>query len=479
MSPESEHSKRLWNQWDQLEIHNGLVYRRYTGSGSNDEYKQLLVPRCCVENVLFNTHTGMAGGHFGQSKTLFQVKRRFHWGTWKTDVIRYCRQCPQCCRYYRGKLPRQAPLQPVIAGAPMERLYVDVTGPHPVSSRGNQYIVTCMDGFSKWAEAFAVKHNDAETIATLLVEQVFCRYGAPLSLLTDQGKDVDGNLMRAVCELLGIEKLRTSPYKPSTDAVEKMHRTLNAVLGKTVSEHQKDWDQRLPAAMAAYRASRHDSTGYSPNRLVLGRETRMPVDIIYGTAEEEPVVDYDSYVGALQEKLVSAYEEVRKELRTAAQKYKRQYDIKVRPHRYMVGQWVYYFNPRKYAGKQDKWLRKFDGPFLVIATPTPVNVVIQRSSRAKPMTVHLDKVKPYTGPEPISWLKPESTGPPNTENVAAPSAGHEEPDTGLLENDPGKIHSPQIRTPGIRPQRTRRPPRYLAGYEWTNQAVTGKIVRSI
>jgi len=86
-----------------------------------------------------------------------------------------------------------------------------------------------MDGFSKWAEAFAVKHHDAETIATLLVEQVFCRYGAPLSLLTDQGKDVDGNLMRAVCELLGIEKLRTSPYKPSTDAVERMHRTLNAV----------------------------------------------------------------------------------------------------------------------------------------------------------------------------------------------------------------------------------------------------------
>jgi len=98
-----------------------------------------------------------------------------------------------------------------------------------------------------------------------------------------------------------------------------MHRTLNTVLGKTVSENQKDWDQRLPAAMAAYRASRHDSTGYSPNCLVFGRETRMPVDILYGTAEEEPVVDYDAYVGALQEKLVSAYEAVRAELGTAAQ----------------------------------------------------------------------------------------------------------------------------------------------------------------
>ena len=82
----------------------------------------------------------------------------------------------------------------------MERIYVDVTGPHPVSNRGNQYIVTCLDGFSKWAEASVVKQHDVETVATLLVEQVFRRYGAPLSLLTDQRKDVDGKLMRAVCD---------------------------------------------------------------------------------------------------------------------------------------------------------------------------------------------------------------------------------------------------------------------------------------
>jgi len=138
---------------------------------------------------------------------------------------------------------------------------------------------------------------------------------------------------------------------------------------------------------------------------MFGRETRMPVDIVYGTAEEEPAVDYDGYTGALQERLVTAYEAVRKELRTAAQRYKRYYDIKVRSHRYEIGQWVYNFNPRKYAGHQDKWLKKFSVPFLVIAIPTPVNVVIQRSARAKPLTVHLDKIKPYTGPEPASWLE--------------------------------------------------------------------------
>jgi len=65
MSPESEHTKRLWNKWSQLEVHNGFVYLRYEGNGTDQTYQQLLVPRRCVENVIFNTHTGMAGGHFG------------------------------------------------------------------------------------------------------------------------------------------------------------------------------------------------------------------------------------------------------------------------------------------------------------------------------------------------------------------------------------------------------------------------------
>ena len=71
---------------------------------------------------------------------------------------------------------------------------------------------------------------------------------------------------------------------------------MNSVLAKTVSEHQRDWDSRLGFALAAFRATRHDSTGYSANYLTLGREVRTPVDIVYGDVEDEPPDNYDSYV---------------------------------------------------------------------------------------------------------------------------------------------------------------------------------------
>jgi len=78
--------------------------------------------------------------------------------------------------------------------------------------------------------------------------------------------------------------------------------------------------------------------------------------------------------------------------------------VKVKPHRYVAGDWVYYYNPKKRPGKQDKWEKKYTGPYLVIDTPSPVNVVIQQSVRAKPATVHIDKIKLYIREPPDSWL---------------------------------------------------------------------------
>lgn len=115
---------------------------------------------------------------------------------------------------------------------------------------------------------------------------------------------------------------------------------------------------------------------------------------------------------------------VRENLQEAACRSKRYYDMRVRPQRYNVGDWVYYYNPRKYVGRQDKWSRKFTGPFLVIGVPGPVNVKLQRSRRAKPFYVHVDKVKPYEAEQlPKSWLSEPASGEPVVDEPLAASDG--------------------------------------------------------
>ena len=394
LQAESEESKILLSQWYRLVVKQSLVYREADINHNGIMVTQLLIPRCLRQSVLEQCHTGMCGGHLGIRKTMEQVRRRAFWFGWRNDVRKFCRRCINCRSYHRGKLPRTAALRPIVAGAPFERLSIDLTGPHTRSSRGSVYIFTCIDPFTKWVEAFPLPNKEAVTVAKVLVEQVFCRFGVPIALLSDRGREVDGRIMNEVCKLMKIDKLRTTAYKPSTNAaIERFHRTLNGMLGRVVAENQKDWDLWLPYIMAAYRSSQNEST-YSPNFLMLGREVRAPIDIVLGTGVNESLaVTYDDFVDDMRNRLCNAYNVVRRQLGKTAERNKHYYDLRVKPTSYKVGDVVYYFNPRRYRGLQEKWQRKFTGPFRVLKILGPVNILIQRSPRTRPFAVHIDKIK--------------------------------------------------------------------------------------
>jgi len=195
----------------------------------------------------------------------------------------------------------------MLSGAPLERIHIDVTGPHPRSRRGSVFILTCVDPFTKWAEAFPAPNKEAATLARIIVEQVICRFGTPLAIVTDRAKVLDGELMREICMLLDVDKLRTTAYKASTNAVaERFHRTLNSMIGRMIDEFQRDWDSLLPYVMAAYRSSRHEATRYTPNFLMMGREVRAPVDIVYISPEASQSSSYDNYADEMQQRMLCA-----------------------------------------------------------------------------------------------------------------------------------------------------------------------------
>ena len=134
-------------------------------------------------------------------------------------------------------------------------------------------MLTVMDHFSKWAETYPLRDHKAPTVAMVLVEQLFSRWGMPYQLLSDQGPEFGSELFLEMCRATGIDKIRTSPYRPAYNGMlERYHRTLNSMLGKIVEENQRDWDTKVQFVMVAYRASVHYTTGYTPNFLALRRE---------------------------------------------------------------------------------------------------------------------------------------------------------------------------------------------------------------
>ena len=169
-----------------------------------------------------------------------------------------------------------------------------------------------------------------------------------------------------------------------------------------------------------------------------------------------------------------AYEIARDNLGCRAERAKKGYDMRVRPTRYEVGQWVYYYCPRRFVRRSPKWQKMYTGPFLIVKKIGPVNVKLQATKRSLPFISHIDKLKHCLGPTPISWLETENTT-GGTEDVV--DLQHSEPL--LLEDELAEVmEQEQQDPPGLqwtgetlyespnnsRPVRDRKQPVYLKDY---------------
>ncbi|XP_045123568.1 protein NYNRIN-like [Portunus trituberculatus] len=189
------------------------------------------------------------------------------------------------------------------------------------------------------AEAYALPNHEAVTVAEVLVEQFFTRFGVPGELHSDQGREFESEVFGECCQLMGLRKTRTTPLRPQSDGmVERFNRTLAQELAKYCTEGQTEWDRKLPALLMAYRSAAHEATTYTPAQLMMGRELRLPVDLTTGRPpdEELPTVATD-YAIAMQERLVEAHHQVRGRLKLAGEAMRHRYDRGSRPAEFAAG----------------------------------------------------------------------------------------------------------------------------------------------
>ena len=127
---------------------------------------------------------------------------------------------------------------------------LDVCDPTP---DGYRYIfVVIADYFSKWTEAFPMKNKCADTMADILVEKIILRFGMPLVIHSDQGREFEHGLMKSLCSLLGCTKTRAAPYHPESDGmIEHFNQTCLMMLSMFVNDvdRRDNWHELLPYVM--------------------------------------------------------------------------------------------------------------------------------------------------------------------------------------------------------------------------------------
>ena len=259
---------------EQLLIKNGLLYQKTWQGQANEIVFQFVVPQRHRGAALDGCHREAA--HQGQRRSTTLMQECFWWPGMTRDLRNHIKKCSRCRKYEA----------PVIHN-----------------------VLVLQDHFSTYVVAYVVKDQTARTAAETLRIGYFGLFGAPAYLVSDQGKAFTGHVITHLCELYGVQKLRTSPYHAQTNGqVECMNQTIICMIGKLEEDRKACWSEHLPELLMAYNATRSAVTSYSPYYLLFGRRPRIPIDYLFPTLRDSPhQTKMEVSVVAMQKRLKEAF----------------------------------------------------------------------------------------------------------------------------------------------------------------------------
>ncbi|CAG2241485.1 unnamed protein product [Mytilus edulis] len=386
--------RSLWNQWNNLELRDGLIYRRFEDPATKIVKMQAIIPLSERKKVLQFSHDDKCSAHLGIHKTLAKIRQSYYWPGLQNDVRTYINGCDKCAKRKSPQKSKRAPMALVEANGPMERIATDILGELPETESGNKYILVVSDYYTKWTESFAMPNMEAKTVAKIIVEEVIVRFGVPHWIHSDQGRQFESLLFQEMCCILNIKKTRTTPYHPKSDGmVERFNKTLATMLSSFVEQNQRDWDEYIPFVMMAYRASEHETTGQTPNSLMLGRELSTPLDIMYEMPPSVKDIPAHKWAWELKEKLEHSHSFVRGKIKGQMRRQKHYHDLKLSYQNFRKDDEVYVYFPVKKPGMSSKLTSFWKGPFKILDKYGDLTYKVDCGYRGKPQVIHVDRLK--------------------------------------------------------------------------------------
>jgi hypothetical protein len=398
----------------------GLLSRKRESHQRND---QIMAPKKIVNEILRIYHNSLYAGHPGQKKTLEIIKKDFYWRTIRKDVKSYVEKCHSC---NTQKPCNQATVQmqaAPIPSLPWGRISMDIVGPLNKTSSNNKYILTCVDFLTRYPECIPIPDITAETVAKAFVKHIICRFGIPRELLTDCGTQFVGKLFQEICKLLGIKKLKTTPYHPSANGIiERMHKTLKTMISHFVNDKYADWDEILPYCLLAYRNLPHTATKETPFYLMFGRDMELPIHL----AIKQNIVKYDldeNYASEMLARMQLAHEIAHKNIETNVQQRCNKHNNARLRKELQPGDLVYLNNPAVLGSKivAPKFRPKWTGPYRVLEKRGPVTYKIKETKGKKEHVVHAERLKPCKSDQTVTPINIKI----NKENVESDPSDEE------------------------------------------------------
>eukprot|EP00253_Pinus_taeda_P028586 PITA_28586 len=367
------------------------------------------IRRCVGEDEIYDIlkacHDGPCGGHFADKRTAHKVLRMgYYWPSLFKDAKKYVKACDSCQRMGQPNHRDEMPLNPQVTLEPFEKWALDFVGPINPPSNQRVYILVCTDYITKWVEAKALIKANEEAVLTFLFEEIFVRFGLPRELVTDGGPPFNSHGFKDMLQKYHIKHKMTTPYHPQVNGqVESSNKVIEAILTKTIKENRKDWFQRLPEALWAYRTTWRNTTGFSPYELVFGKNVIFPVEFEIKTLRTALDVNLDltdAQIARLQQlqQLDEKRLDVVHQTTMIQQQRSRWHDRTIKQKQFQKGDWALLYDSRfeNFQGKlRTRWL----GPYEVdTAFPNGTVRLVTIDGSRTPLLVNGYRLRLYQRP---------------------------------------------------------------------------------
>lgn len=313
----------------------------------DDTAWKLVVPLEKRKEILSQQHDSTLSCHPGVFKTYKKVQLRYYWPNLYSDVKNFVNHCSVCKAH---KISTAPPLgistKHKIVTRPMQMLSIDLVGPLPRSYSGCNFILSCVDVFTKFCWLFPLRNGTARSIVKNLEEHIFLTHGVPRTIVCDNAKVFVSKEFKDLLKEYNMPlPFYNTLYTPQNNVVERYNQTLGTSLSILVESDHRNWAKFLPQVQSSMNNCVNFATGFTPFFLMHGRE-----QIIDGEMHrfiDAPIIEGQSIFAPRQEfakkleELVPIYEQVSKALLKAYQKGAQHYNLRRKSVIYQEGDIVW------------------------------------------------------------------------------------------------------------------------------------------
>ena len=275
----------------------------------------------------------------------------------REKISRLIYRCEACLAKEQSIKAKRGPHVPSTVVNVGEKVLIDLVSMSE-TVRKNCYLLTVQDGFTRFASAYPICNKETGTVARVLIHEHFSVFGLPNQIHSDNGKEFVNRLWIELFSELKILHTKTPPYNPSSNIVERWHRTILSILRTMGREMQNEW-----ASCLSCNTTVHSSTGQTPFFATLWREAIVPIHWVYPIPKPDSEMNVSAWMETIQERFQTAYAGMRERQQATVCRNAQYYKPLV--NQFNMGQWVWLFNPRIIPGSCYKlrsyWIIKLNG----------------------------------------------------------------------------------------------------------------------